>query len=363
MLVDFYTVHPQSFPFLPGSIKGNTLTNLFPPAVAQKAMACIAEALQKQQEITFDYTLDLNYSSRHFEAQLIPEGIDSVIAFIKDITEKKLEELKIVERNRLIEESEQKFRLLAENLPGAVYLCRNDENYSMIYLNDRVKDITGYTPDEFIAGKINFPQLYHPDDTAQIYSRVDECIAKKIPFQLEYRIKNRSGACRWIEEFGSGVFIKGELVYLEGYLQDITDRKEAEGKILESNIALIKANEELDRFVYSASHDLRSPLTSLMGLINLATRSTSPGDTQMLLNLMKERVDSLDNFIVDITSYAQNERLELQEDQINLSTVVIDCLDGNTRMRKGSRRSRFPGACSTGFSISDRSQALESGAQ
>ncbi len=328
IFLDFYAAHPQLLAFPVESISGNTIGNLFAPALAEQAMKCIKESLQTQCEVVFEYTLDFDTGARYFEAKLIPEDAESVTAFIKDITEKKNIGLIALERNRLVEESEQKFRLLAENLPGAVYLCRNDENYSMLYLNDSVKEITGYSPQEFISAEINFPQLYHPDDKEHIYERVDDSLAKKVPFHIEYRLRNKSGDYRWIEEFGSGVFVGEELIYLEGYLQDITNRKETEKKILENNSALIKANKELDRFVYSASHDLRSPLTSLQGLVNLAARSTSAEDTEMLLKLMKERIDSLDKFIIDIATYAQNERLEVQEDNINLFNLITDCLDG-----------------------------------
>lgn len=92
--------------------------------------------------------------------------------------------------------------------------------------------------------------------------------------------------------------------------------------------ALQKANHELDRFVYSTSHDLRAPLSSLMGLINI-TRMASPDEVQTYLNLMDDRVRSMDRFICDITDYSRNNRLEVQSRQVvlkNLMHDVWDCL-------------------------------------
>ena len=141
-----------------------------------------------------------------------------------DITELK----KINER---VNESEQKFRVLAENIPGAIYLCRNDETYSMIYLNDMVEQITGYPAEDFLSGKISFVQLYHPDDSQEIFTTVDQALADKKSFELKYRIRHRSGEWRWIDEVGIGVYEGDNLKMIEGFLSDITAQKEAEEKL------------------------------------------------------------------------------------------------------------------------------------
>jgi PAS domain S-box-containing protein len=144
---------------------------------------------------------------------------------------------KAAEEQNLI--SEQKFRLLAENIPGAIYLCKNDAQYSMLYLNERVEEITGYTANEFLQGNISFVDLYHPDDAASIFKKVDEALAAKKNFRLRYRLKHRSGEWRWIDESGMGVYASDELLMIEGFLCDITSQKKAEEtleKIAEENL-------------------------------------------------------------------------------------------------------------------------------
>lgn len=144
---------------------------------------------------------------------------------------------------------------------------------------------------------------------------------------MEYRIFHKSGELRWVEEFGTGVYKEDQLIYLEGYLQDITHRKNAEAKIVEQNEALTKANEELDRFVYSASHDLRSPLSSLIGLINLGSLSESAEETKMLLTRMKERVHDMEHFIKEITYYSQNSRLEVEATEFSLTELIRESIE------------------------------------
>jgi PAS domain S-box-containing protein len=122
--------------------------------------------------------------------------------------------------------------MMAENLPGFVYLCHNDHNYSMIYLNDRVMEITGYSKEDFLTGRLHFINLFHPDDTRQIRNTVDEALKSKKHFHLVYRIKHSSGDWRWMEEHGIGVYSDNQLLWIEGFVCDVTSRKEAEGQLV-----------------------------------------------------------------------------------------------------------------------------------
>jgi signal transduction histidine kinase len=89
-------------------------------------------------------------------------------------------------------------------------------------------------------------------------------------------------------------------------------------QLVENNNLLSKTNTELDRFVYSTSHDLRAPLTSVMGLINITERSQNPEDVTKYLAMMRDRVHSLDRFIKDITDYSRNNRLEIKKEKVNI---------------------------------------------
>lgn len=98
-------------------------------------------------------------------------------------------------------------------------------------------------------------------------------------------------------------------------------------KLVENTDLLMKTNAELDRFVYSTSHDLRAPLTSVMGLINITERSTSPEEVTKYLGMMRDRVHSLDRFIKDITDYARNNRLEIKKEKIYLAELAQEVWD------------------------------------
>ncbi|MBI1768562.1 MAG: HAMP domain-containing histidine kinase [Bacteroidetes bacterium] len=95
-----------------------------------------------------------------------------------------------------------------------------------------------------------------------------------------------------------------------------------------NNELLTKANQELDRFVYSASHDLRAPLTSVLGLIELSERSKDPAEISHCLNLMKSRIADLDCFIKEIIDYSRNSRQEVRLENFNLYQLVEEVAQG-----------------------------------
>jgi len=109
------------------------------------------------------------------------------------------------------------------------------------------------------------------------------------------------------------------------FLLDVNHR--AERELVENNELLVKANKELDRFVYSASHDLRSPLTSMLGLVELARKSTDPEEVKMCLSLMTDRLKVQDSFIQDIIDYARNSRVSVTTEKIPLNPFVHEIVN------------------------------------
>lgn len=108
----------------------------------------------------------------------------------------------------------------------------------------------------------------------------------------------------------------------------------SENEILVKNELLIKTNKELDRFVYSASHDLKAPLSSMLGLLELAQRSDDKEELRLYLDMMKNRVNNLDEFIKEIIDYSRNSRLELKKETIPVLEFVQDVAE-NLRHAEG----------------------------
>ncbi|MBN2172374.1 MAG: PAS domain S-box protein [Candidatus Krumholzibacteriota bacterium] len=138
-----------------------------------------------------------------------------------DVTER-------VQTERVLRDSEERFRHLAENVPGTIYICANDEHYTMTYLNDSIQEVTGFDKEEFLAGRLRYADLIHPGDRAEVRRRIDEALAVRRSYSLLYRLRHRSGEWRWVSELGTGIFAGDALRHLEGFLLDITERKQAE---------------------------------------------------------------------------------------------------------------------------------------
>lgn len=116
------------------------------------------------------------------------------------------------------------------------------------------------------------------------------------------------------------------------FLIDVNHATERE--ILAKNDLLDKTNKELDRFVYSASHDLRAPLRSLLGLIEVTQKTGDQEEVNQCLNLMKQRVHNMDGFIKEIIDFSRNARQDVQHEKFLLLPIVKELIE-NLKFAEG----------------------------
>lgn len=129
-----------------------------------------------------------------------------------------------------LERSQRFLATLLGNLPGMVYRCRNDQDWTMEYVSDGALALTGHQPAELIGNRqVAYGQLIHKDDREGVWNGVQAGLARDGQFQLEYRIVTRRGEQKWVWEQGCGIEgADGELIGLEGYIMDVSARKRAE---------------------------------------------------------------------------------------------------------------------------------------
>ncbi len=116
--------------------------------------------------------------------------------------------------------------------------------------------------------------------------------------------------------------------FLIGYSFDINDIKNAQFRLEQKNDELTVLNKELDRFVYSISHDLRAPIASVLGLNALAEECQDDEELQGILDMQREALDRLDQYIRDVIDYARNKRMDLTPEEVNLHDMVWASLKG-----------------------------------
>ncbi|MGB3587996.1 MAG: PAS domain-containing sensor histidine kinase [Tunicatimonas sp.] len=228
---------------------------------------------------------------------------------IQDITEAQLSKERVEHREWL-------FQSVFNSTADALFII--DQEHKIINCNqsalrildiDHKEDVLGTNATSF--QKVPFPA----EEIASIRKAIDETglWTSEVEFiSTKNRVFWGSLAITTFPEMGYGVV----------RLTDITDKKKAEALLLESNQHLTKANQELDRFVYSASHDLRAPLTSILGLISLAETEEGLDEVQAYLQHMKKSAHRLDNFIKDLIYFSRNARLEVVAEPIDFKELI-----------------------------------------
>jgi PAS domain S-box-containing protein len=135
-------------------------------------------------------------------------------------------------------------RSLVANIPGAVYRCACDGDWTMLWLSDEIAQISGYPATDFIESRVrSFASVIHPDDREQVERSVMDGVDAGRPFTIEYRIVRRDGDVRWVLERGQAQDAGDGRCWLDGAIFDVTARRAAEQALREHEIVEAKLAE------------------------------------------------------------------------------------------------------------------------
>ena len=150
-------------------------------------------------------------------------NVTGTVVITSNITERKQVE-------KVLRESENAYRTLAENLPGMVYRVFIRENNKMEFFNKMLQPMTGYTAEELTAGEVcSIEPFILSEDRPTVVATVNRAILDNQPFEVEYRLRNKGGETRYFLERGRPIYGEdGKALYIDGVILDITARKVAE---------------------------------------------------------------------------------------------------------------------------------------
>lgn len=156
------------------------------------------------------------------EQRLLSEVVSDIKLSLQGIQFKKARRQAEID----LQKSEQRFNVIASSIPGAVFRTANDNHYTLQYISQGIEAIVGYSASELMQTR-NFSSIIYPEDRDIVRRAIDEGVARRRSYSVEYRLVHRDGSLRWVNEQGQPVLTDdGRYSHLDGVIVDITRLKE-----------------------------------------------------------------------------------------------------------------------------------------
>ncbi|MFB2917324.1 PAS domain-containing protein [Aerosakkonema funiforme] len=180
-------------------------------------------------------------------------------SFSKDISDRKQAER---ENERL----KNRLQFVLSSTPAAIYTCQLNPNYGATFISDNIRTLMGYTSEEFLSSSEFWADHINPEDAPRIFAELSHVFERGHNIS-EYRFLHKDGTYRWVrDEFRLVRDREGNPVEIVGYIADISDRKQYELQLKETNENLARATRLKDEFLANMSHELRTPLNAILGM-------------------------------------------------------------------------------------------------
>jgi PAS domain S-box-containing protein len=215
-----------------------------------------------------------------------------------------------------LKESEARLMTLIENTSDIIWSV--DRNLNLTTMNSSFKKLMKGSEKKNISVGNNLKEIL-PDDIRDEWVELHLKALRGETFSTEFTVAGRSGNSSYEISYNP-IFSEGIVSGVSIFARDITQRKIAENDIIRTNF-------ELDSFVYRASHDLRAPLRSVLGLTNLAKVEDDPEQRNNFLSLIDKSINKLDTFIADLTNFSRNSRLGISIEKIDFTSILNETID------------------------------------
>lgn len=170
-------------------------------------------------------------------------------------------------------------------------------------------------------------QRIHRKDQRAHHVAVMQLVKKGKPINITVRYVHKNGSIAYFKVRANAFYGSDKQIeQIIGTLQEITEHKRIEQELIKQNIALEKVNTELDKFVYSTAHDLRAPVSSALGLVQLMATQDNGPVMERYVDLQRRCLEKLDVFICDIILFSYNSRLKITYEEIDFNTIINKAL-------------------------------------
>jgi len=275
---------------------------------------------------------------------IIDKKLGDTIAFVLDITEKK--------------KAEQEYRDYEELLSlvgsiGKIGGWEFDVATGAGTWTDEVARIHDLDPEIQTNKEIGL-SYYTPESRKVIEKAIQQAIEQRVPYDLELELVSAKGIHKLVRTSGQPQIIDGKVVKLRGIFHDITELKRAEEEVRKLNeeleervkertAELTAANQELEAFSYSVSHDLRAPIRAIDGFSQILMddyRDSLIPETLRYLQIIRSNTHSMGQLVDDLLAFSKLGRQSVQKQNVKMKNLVNQVVD-ETKLQIQGREVEF----------------------
>lgn len=316
---NFYHHVKSQYGFIP-EVGMNAKTDMALGSTYDKTLERITKALDGKEENYRDFYKENEEIKMVVDSKIFPVIVDNEISGVAclttDVTESYHTEQHVKEREHIIAS-------VNKNISEAIY--RSSHKKGLIFVNEAFVKMFGFETKEELYQHVELNGIYANNKDRERLGQMLIKNRKMTNYEVRFRRKNGE---LFTGLLSCMVSVDGEgETHFDGAIRDVTAIKKVQEKLEFQNSELKKLNTELDSFVYSASHDLKAPLSSIKGLLSLAKKEEDREKLANYLELTEKSINKLDVFINDIIDLSRNARQDVQKDLIDFDELIQDTLD------------------------------------